>query len=81
MRQPLLPLEVHNRRLHEARKLFFDRGRSPDELVEHTVLRSWERCRRGGLSDGAVARDDGVVTTPKLREACERNSRLIAHAR
>ena len=80
MRQPLLPLEVHNRRLHEARKLFFDRGSSPDELVEHTVLRSWERCRRGGLSDGAVARDDGVVTTPKLREACERNSRLIAHA-
>ena len=80
MRQSGMPLEVHNQRLHEARKLFLDRGSCPDDLVARAVLRSWERCRGGGLDDGGFRPTDGVVTTPKLREACERNSRLIAHA-
>jgi len=43
--------EMHGRQLEQARQLFFDRGVLPEGLVKPMIIRSWERCRRFGLSE------------------------------
>ena len=51
MGQVRLVASTHGPQLQEARQLFFDRGELPEGLVDPLILRSWERCRRFGLTE------------------------------
>ncbi|MBW7902705.1 MAG: sigma-54-dependent Fis family transcriptional regulator [Rhodocyclaceae bacterium] len=57
----------HGRQVAQARRLFFDRGDRPADLVDPMVLRSWERCQRFGLNEA-----DG-------REGCDSLDRATLH--
>ena len=63
---------LHAPRLQEARQIFFDRGDLPDGLVDPVILRSWERCRRFGLTEvhalpGVESLDRVALKTEQMR--------------
>jgi len=43
--------DSHDLRLQQARQLFFEQGMVPEGLVAQQIARSWERCRRFGLTE------------------------------
>jgi transcriptional regulator of acetoin/glycerol metabolism len=66
---------LHGPRLQEARQVFFDRGELPEGLVDPVILRSWERCRRFGLTEsfalpGVESLDRVALKTEQLRNGC-----------
>ncbi|MBI2306286.1 MAG: sigma-54-dependent Fis family transcriptional regulator [Rhodocyclales bacterium] len=81
MGQVLIAAEQHGRQLAEARQKFFDHGDRPAGLVDPLVLRSWERCRRFGLSEGYgdVGRDS--LDRATLHTEQERNHQLLRQSR
>ncbi|HEX6734487.1 MAG TPA: sigma-54-dependent Fis family transcriptional regulator [Azonexus sp.] len=63
---------LHGPQLREARQLFFDRGELPAGLVDPVILRSWERCRRFGLTEthalpGVESLDRMALKTEQMR--------------
>ncbi len=72
-------LEAHEQRIATARRTFFERGDEPEVSIPGAVIRSWQRCREGGLDAGAVR-----VLEPadhgELDEARERCAMLMEHA-
>jgi len=73
--------EVHGQRLQQARQLFFDRGQLPDGLVDPVIARSWERCRRFGLSEVGLYNAAESLDRIALKTEQDRNSYLISHGR
>ena len=65
--------------IEQARRLFFERNDRPETLVGAGVLRSWERCRRTGLSEKAQSSIGDPVSDSHLRELRERNHRFLSH--
>ncbi|MFT3761057.1 MAG: sigma-54-dependent Fis family transcriptional regulator [Pseudoxanthomonas sp.] len=69
-----------NRRLGQARRVFFERGIAPAGQVPDTILQSWQRCQRLGLA--AESRPEiEPVPQARLREMRERHERLWRLAR
>lgn len=64
--------------LLEARSLYFGRGELPEALLDQSVLRSWERCRKAGLDPARL--ECGEPNVRAVSEARERNRTLISHA-
>ncbi|OMG53922.1 sigma-54-dependent Fis family transcriptional regulator [Azonexus hydrophilus] len=63
---------LHGPRLREARQAFFERGELPEGLIDPLILRSWERCRRFGLTEnfalpGVESLDRVALKTEQLR--------------
>lgn len=69
-----------SQRIRDARRLFFERGHSPDELLDEALVRSWERCQRLGLdpNEGMVA--GNIMERSCLKVEWERNRLLMDHA-
>lgn len=65
--------------IEQARRLFFERNDHPETLVGAGVLRSWERCRRTGLSEKTQSTIGDPVSDGHLRELRERNHRFLSH--
>jgi transcriptional regulator of acetoin/glycerol metabolism len=72
--QPLL------HRVGNARRSFFERGATPVGIVPDTILQSWQRCLRGGLSVDAQP-DVEPLPDARLRELRERQQKLWRLAR
>ncbi len=81
MGQLLIAPEIHGQRLQQARQLFFDHGQLPDGLVDPIIARSWERCRRFGLSEAGLYNAAESLDRVALKTEQERNSYLINHGR
>lgn len=66
---------LHGPRLREAREAFFERGELPQGLIDPLILRSWERCRRFGLTEnfalpGVESLDRMALKTEQFRNRC-----------
>ena len=72
-----LPLQ---HRVGNARRSFFERGAAPVGSVPDTILQSWQRCRRGGLSVDAQP-DVEPLPDARLRELRQRQETLWRLAR
>lgn len=72
--QPLL------HRVGNARRSFFERGATPVGIVPDTILQSWQRCLRGGLSVDAQPEVEPLPDA-RLRELRERQQKLWRLAR
>ncbi|MBS1143048.1 MAG: modulated sigma54 specific transcriptional regulator, Fis family [Proteobacteria bacterium] len=81
MGQIQLLAEVHGQRLQQARQLFFDEGNLPDGLVDPVILRSWERCRRFGLSENNFVPAGEALDRLALKTEQNRNRMLLAQGR
>ncbi|MBP8120782.1 MAG: sigma-54-dependent Fis family transcriptional regulator, partial [Burkholderiales bacterium] len=81
MGQLLIAPEVHGQRLQQARQLFFDHGQLPDGLVDPVIARSWERCRRFGLSQVGQYNAAESLDRIALKTEQDRNAYLINHGR
>ncbi|WP_114241115.1 sigma-54-dependent Fis family transcriptional regulator [Dyella sp. C9] len=68
------------RRVGEARRVFFERGGAPAGQVPDTILRSWRRCQGLGLEAGTRPRVEPVPQA-RLREMRERHETLWRMAR
>ena len=71
--------DVRNARLDLAREQFFDAGLIPEEGVPDRILRSWARCREGGLNH-AAARIIDPAGRAMLAESRERSAVLLEQA-
>ena len=72
-----LPLQ---HRVGNARRSFFERGAAPVGIVPDTILQSWQRCRRGGLSVDAQPEVEPLPDA-RLRELRQRQETLWRLAR
>ena len=72
--------DANGTQLQHARDLYFGRGEMPAEILDQTILLSWDRCRRAGLDVGANTRADGILGAQVLKEGRDRNYQLIAHS-
>ena len=72
-----LPLQ---HRVGNARRSFFERGAAPVGIVSDTILQSWQRCLRGGLSVDAQPEVEPLPDA-RLRELRERQQKLWRLAR
>jgi len=72
-----LPLQ---HRVGNARRSFFERGAAPVGIVPDTILQSWQRCLRGGLSVDAQPEVEPLPDA-RLRELRERQQKLWRLAR
>ncbi len=72
---------IHGQRLLEARELFFQQGDDPGGLVEPTILRSWERCRRFGLIENDPLSGLSTIDRLALKTEQERNRCLLIQSR
>ncbi|TGY33195.1 MULTISPECIES: sigma-54-dependent Fis family transcriptional regulator [Stenotrophomonas] len=72
-----LPLQ---HRVGNARRSFFERGAAPIGIVPDTILQSWQRCLRGGLSVHAQP-DVAPLPDARLRELRQRQETLWRLAR
>jgi len=68
-------------RLLEARQLFFDRGELPAGLIDPVILRSWERCRRFGLTETHALPGSESLDRVALKTEQMRNSNLLRQLR
>jgi transcriptional regulator of acetoin/glycerol metabolism len=73
--------ELHAPRLLEARQIFFDRGELPAGLVDPVILRSWERCRRFGLTEGHALPGVESLDRVALKTEQMRNRYLLQQVR
>ncbi len=73
--------DTHARRLRQARELFFDRGDMPAGLVDPLVIRSWERCRRFGLTETGGTPVVESLDRIALKTEQERNHHLLFQGR
>ncbi len=67
-------------RVGNARRSFFERGAAPIGIVPDTILQSWQRCQRGGLSVDAQP-DVEPLPDARLRELRQRQETLWRLAR
>ena len=72
-----LPLQ---HRVGNARRSFFERGAAPVGIVPDTILQSWQRCQRGGLSVDAQPEVEPLPDA-RLRELRQRQETLWRLAR
>ncbi|HEX5801915.1 MAG TPA: sigma 54-interacting transcriptional regulator, partial [Azospira sp.] len=80
MGQVLIAAEQHGRLLAEARRKFFDGGDRPAGL-DPLILRSWERCRRFGLSEDHASAGRDSLDRATLHTEQERNHQLLRQSR
>lgn len=73
--------ELHGRQLRQARELFFDRGEMPEGLVNPLIIRSWERCRRFGLTQSGYFPSIDSLDRVALKTEQERNRYLLLQGR
>jgi len=81
MGQIQLASGLHGAQLQEARALFFERGELPAGLVDPVILRSWERCRRFGLTEHHALPGLGALDRVALKVEQERNRCLLKQVR
>ena len=81
MGQQLFAADAHGRQLQQARQLFFDRGELPETLVDPLILRSWERCRRFGLTESSALPGIEFLDRIALKTEQDRNRYLLSHGR
>jgi len=81
MGQIQLASGLHGTQLLEARALYFERGELPAGLVDPVILRSWERCRRFGLSEGHHLPGVEALDRVALKVEQERNRALLKQVR
>ncbi|QDF98354.1 sigma-54-dependent Fis family transcriptional regulator [Azoarcus sp. DD4] len=79
MKGQLMAMDAHVQQVQAARRRFFDRGEEPEGDVPSEVLRSWLRCRDGGVDALAVGNGDPEGRA-QLTEARERSEQLLNHA-
>ena len=73
--------ELHSRQLRQARELFFDRGEMPEGLVNPLIIRSWERCRRFGLTQSGCFPSIDSLDRVALKTEQERSRLLLLQGR
>ncbi|CAL95548.1 sigma-54-dependent Fis family transcriptional regulator [Azoarcus olearius] len=71
--------DTHVLRVQEARRRFFDLGDDPDGDLPAEVLRSWQRCRDGGVSAQSTVAGDPAGRS-RLAEVRERSEHLLTQA-
>jgi transcriptional regulator of acetoin/glycerol metabolism len=81
MGHPLIAAELHARQMVQARQLFFGRGERPAELINPLILRSWERCRRFGLTEAGPAAGCDSLDRATLHTEQDRNHLLLRQSR
>lgn len=81
MGQIQLTADMHGHRLQQARQLFFDRGDLPEGLVDPLIVRSWERCRRFGLTEASWLPGVESLDRLALKTEQERNRCLLTKSR
>lgn len=81
MGQVQLPAETHDLRLRQARQLFFEQGSVPDGLVTQQIVRSWERCRRFGLTENNALPIVEALDRMALKTEQDRNRYLLQQGR
>ncbi|NMG28998.1 sigma-54-dependent Fis family transcriptional regulator [Aromatoleum evansii] len=65
--------------ISDARRFFFELGQTPEAGLAPPVLRSWQRCRTGGL-DHLDAYLIDPAGRAQLSDARDRSARLLEHA-
>ncbi len=81
MGQIQLLAEVHGQRLDQARQLFFERGATPEGLIDPVIIRSWERCRRFGIGEGPYLPVAEALDRVALKTEQDRNRYLLQQGR
>ena len=81
MGQVQLPAETHDFRLRQARQIFFEQGNVPDGLVAQQIVRSWERCRRFGLTEHNAMPVVEALDRMALKTEQDRNRYLLQQGR
>ncbi|MBD5803661.1 Acetoin catabolism regulatory protein [Azoarcus sp. Aa7] len=65
--------------ISDARRFFFELGQTPEAGLAPPVLRSWQRCRNGGL-DHLDAYLIDPAGRAQLSDARDRSARVLEHA-
>ncbi len=81
MGQLQLLADLHSQQLRQARQLFFDRGDLPQGLVDPLIVRSWERCRRFGLTETGYMPSADALDRVALKSEQDRNRYLLMQGR
>ena len=82
MRQAIQLAGGHDPLLHEARTLFFAQGSDlPGGLIDPLIARSWERCRRFGLSETSLGAPCEGIDRLALKTEQERHRALLTLGR
>ncbi|WP_371323480.1 sigma-54-dependent Fis family transcriptional regulator [Dechloromonas sp. ZY10] len=82
MRQAIQLAGGHDPLLHEARTLFFAQGSAlPGGLIDPLIARSWERCRRFGLSETILGAPSEGIDRLALKTEQERHRALLTLGR
>lgn len=63
-----------------AREEFFSAGRVREGAVAEAIERSWRRCLNNGLDSTSTIPNE-LITQEELALKCEKNERLLSHAR
>jgi transcriptional regulator of acetoin/glycerol metabolism len=63
----------------DARRFFFELGETPETGLAPPVLRSWQRCRSGGIDHLDTQLID-PASRSRLSDARDRSARLLEHA-
>jgi len=72
---------LHGPRLREARQAFFERGELPAGMIDPLILRSWERCRRFGLTENYALPGVESLDRVALKSEQFRNRYLLQQVR
>jgi len=72
---------LHGPRLREARQAFFERGELPEGMIDPLILRSWERCRRFGLTESFALPGEESLDRVALKTEQFRNRYLLQQLR
>lgn len=81
MGQIQLVAGLHGPRLREARQAFFERGELPEGMIDPLILRSWERCRRYGLTEHYAQPGVESLDRVALKTEQHRNRYLLQQIR
>ncbi|MCK6413284.1 MAG: sigma-54-dependent Fis family transcriptional regulator [Azonexus sp.] len=82
MRQAIQLAGGYDPLLHEARTLFFAQGSDlPGGLIDPLIARSWERCRRFGLSESSLETPCEGIDRLALKTEQERHRTLLTLSR
>jgi sigma-54 dependent transcriptional regulator, acetoin dehydrogenase operon transcriptional activator AcoR len=76
-----LATDWHGKRLREARSIFFEQGNTPEGLIDPVIARSWERCRRFGLTETSLLAEPEFLDRVAVKNERERNRHLLTHGR
>ncbi|HRP98538.1 MAG TPA: sigma-54-dependent Fis family transcriptional regulator [Rhodocyclaceae bacterium] len=72
-------VEARDQRVALARRMFFGEGALPEDDLDRSILRSWQRCRQIGL-EFAGDRIVDPAGRARLSESRERSASLLDHA-